>query len=251
MSTPRRNNRKVLTLEDRVKVIEQSNKGMSAASISRLIDCGKTQIQNIIRDKASIMALWESGEGRADQKLSKVRKVCYKKLDELVWEWFSVARSKNLPITGRMIQQQAITLSLPLGHDDFMASNGWLDRWKTRHKVKSSVLSGEAADVNPETVDDWIKRLPTICDGYKAEDIFNADETGLFYRSLPTRSMVAKGDKCKGGKSSKERMTVLLCCSAADESCFPLSSDVARSPDASVAILAPSLSPIKLIDEPG
>ena len=37
MSTPRRNKRKVLTLEDRVKVIEQSNKGMSAASISRLI----------------------------------------------------------------------------------------------------------------------------------------------------------------------------------------------------------------------
>ena len=212
MSTSRRNKCKVLTLEDRVKVIEQSNKGMSAASISRLIDCGKTQIQNIIRDKASIIALWESGEG----------KVCYEKLDKLVWELFSVARSKNLPITGKMIQQQAITLSLPLGHDDFMASNGWLDRWKTRHKVKLSVLSGEASDVNPETVDDWIKRLPSICDGYKAEDIFNADETGLFYRSLPTRSMVAKGDKWKGGKSSKERMTVLLCCSAAGKKLRPL-----------------------------
>ena len=33
-------------------------------------------------------------------------------------------------------------------------------------------------------VDDWKQKLPTLCAGYDAKDIFNMDETGLFYRSV-------------------------------------------------------------------
>ncbi|GBO34733.1 hypothetical protein AVEN_235769-1 [Araneus ventricosus] len=43
--------------------------------------------------------------------------------------------------------------------------------------------------------------------GYDDRDIFNAVETGLFYRILPD-----KGEKCSSGKISKERLTILLCC---------------------------------------
>ena len=42
---------------------------------------------------------------------------------------------------------------------------------------------GESAAVNQETVTDWIEyKLPKIIEKYKSRDIFNADETGLFYR---------------------------------------------------------------------
>ena len=71
-------------------------------------------------------------------------------------------------------------------------------------------------------IDDWIKRLLSVCEGYAPENIFNTDETGLFFRALPTKSMVAKGDSCKGGKVAKERVTVLLCCSAKGEKIQPL-----------------------------
>jgi hypothetical protein len=36
------------------------------------------------------------------------------------------------------------------------------------------------------------------------------DETGLFFRALPTKSFAVKGEKCTGGKISKEILTVLL-----------------------------------------
>ena len=65
--------------------------------------------------------------------------------------------------------------------------------------------------------DDWSVRLPAMCDGYAAKVIFNADETSLFYRALPARSMVAKSDTCKGGEVSKDRITVLLAVSATGE----------------------------------
>ena len=50
-------------------------------------------------------------------------------------------------------------LSLELGYDEFTASNGWLDRFKTRHNTKSSILSGESANVRDEDVQDFMKRI--------------------------------------------------------------------------------------------
>ena len=37
-----------------------------------------------------------------------------------------------------------------------------------------------------------------------AKDIFNVDETGLFYKCTPDKTVTFKGDCCSGGKNSKE-----------------------------------------------
>ena len=45
----------------------------------------------------------------------------------------------------------------------------------------------------------------------------NADETGLFWKCLPDKTMSFKGDTCSGGKRSKERITVMVCASMSGE----------------------------------
>ena len=50
--------RKVLTLEERVRVIEGHKKGEPAYVIARTLDVGKMQVQNIIRDAESILDCW-------------------------------------------------------------------------------------------------------------------------------------------------------------------------------------------------
>jgi hypothetical protein len=57
---------------------------------------------------------------------------------------------------------------------------------------------------------------------YKPEDVFNADKTGLFFRTLPDKTLGVKGEACKGGKLAKERVTVLLACSSTGEKLKPL-----------------------------
>ena len=108
------------------------------------------------------------------------------------------------------------------GPQRFTASNGWLYRFQIRHSIKASVLSGELADVKEEVVQECARRLKDKCEGYVLKDIFNADEIGLFFSPLPVRSFVIKGDECKGGKLSKDRLTVLLCASATSEKLMPL-----------------------------
>ena len=44
--------------------------------------------------------------------------------------------------------------------------------------------------------------LPTIS-SYKLENIYNADEFGLFYQALPSKSMYLKSEQCSGGKHFK------------------------------------------------
>jgi hypothetical protein len=47
--------------------------------------------------------------------------------------------------------------------------------------------------------------------GYSEEDIYNADETGVFYNMTPNSTFKFKGEKCVGGKMSKNCLTVLMC----------------------------------------
>lgn len=72
-------------------------------------------------------------------------------------------------------------------------------------------VCGEAAAADNEAAEAWKKnRLKKILSDYKPEDIYNADETGLFYKLLPNYTLAFQGEKCTGGKLSKLRITVML-----------------------------------------
>ena len=63
-------------------------------------------------------------------------------------------------------------------------------------------------------MDSWKERLPEIVQGYSKDNIWNMDETGLFFRALPDRGFAQKRQSCKGGKKSKLRVTIALFVSA-------------------------------------
>jgi hypothetical protein len=64
---------------------------------------------------------------------------------------------------------------------------------------------------------------------YEPKNIYNADETGLFFRALSTRSLAVKGEKRTGGKMSEERLTVLLCGNMVGEMEKQQNQDVSRT----------------------
>ena len=51
--------------------------------------------------------------------------------------------------------------------------------------------------------------LPTLLPNYSLENVYIADEYGLFYQCLPNKSYQLKTEKCSGGKHSKIRITGL------------------------------------------
>lgn len=66
-------------------------------------------------------------------------------------------------------------------------------------------VCGESASIDPSISQDWKIEFTSLLIDYDARDIFNADETGLFYKCLPDRTLTFKNEKCHDGKNSKER----------------------------------------------
>lgn len=125
--------------------------------------------------------------------------------------WFKTQRSVNVPISGPILQKKADDFAKLFGKKDFVCSSAWIQRFRARHEIVSSKISGEAKSVPVGVVDDWLNVVwPKIREGYLDEEIFNIDETALFYKMLPDRTLKFKREKCVGGKLSKERITVLV-----------------------------------------
>ena len=54
------------------------------------------------------------------------------------------------------------------------------------------------------------------------ENIFNADETALYYKCPSNSTLILNQGKKPGGRFSKERITILLSCSQKGEKLSPL-----------------------------
>ena len=90
--------RKILTLHDRVAGLKRLDSGTSCRMIAAELHCIKTQVGRIRLDRMAIRAEWSSGGWPV-----KRRKTTYEELNNLVWEWFTTSRSKDLPVSGCLI----------------------------------------------------------------------------------------------------------------------------------------------------
>ena len=79
-------------------------------------------------------------------------------------------------------------------------------------------ISGGRASVTIEMTAPWNETtLRTLLSNYKLEDIFNADEFGLFYQCLPSKTYHLPREKRSGDKKSIVRLTSMAVASATGE----------------------------------
>ena len=53
--------RKIMTLDERVDVLKRIDNGEFCCSIVAAVNCGKSEISRIRRDRATILKEWDSG----------------------------------------------------------------------------------------------------------------------------------------------------------------------------------------------
>ena len=71
----------------------------------------------------------------------------------------------------------------------FNFSNGWFQGFKQRYGIIRRVKHGEADSVDPEVVLKSREYMKKITNHYSQRDIYNMDETGLFYRLQPNKTL--------------------------------------------------------------
>ena len=223
-SSKARGNRSCLNLSKRVELIRchRGNPKLGVKKLAEKFGCGKTQVAGIIKDEENIMKEWESNEGRAGMK--RVNQQKFYEVNQYLWKWYSTCRQSNIPISGPMLQEEALIIAKRLGGDsgEFNASNGWLDRWKKRYNICEMNVAGEEGDVSQATLDSWSERARELMAGYKPENVWNMDETGQFWKALPDKSLSERGKRCRGGKQAKQRLTWAFFVSASGEKENPI-----------------------------
>ena len=124
-----------------------------------------------------------------------------------------------MPVSRSLIKARAMFKARKQSVLNFQASDGWFWRWRWWFNISNSIrLHGEAGDVDLNEAENKIDELRNeiVTKGYKAENVFNMDETGLFYKAIPNRTYLVEGDKRQAGKGAKmmkakDRITVILC----------------------------------------
>ena len=103
--------------------------------------------------------------------------------------------------------------------NNFTASDGWFEGFKKRYNIKEYLKSGEGNSAPLENLTEFRSQLQDVIKNYELRDVFNCDETALFWLLESSRTL-SKG-VVVGTKKSKERVTVLLTCSALGEKIKP------------------------------
>lgn len=192
----------------------RGNKNQSALAVTHNIS--RTTVQSILKNADKIVQEYDNGKNCEYKRLKSYK---FEEIEKPLLDYFRIARKNNQPISGELLLQKArrFVTELDLG-DPSELNPSWINRWKNRNEIVCKRLHGEAGSVDASVVDSWLRsRLPLLLQEFSPEDIFNCDEAGLFYKCLPDRTHVFKGEKCSGGKMSKERVTVLVAASMAGE----------------------------------
>jgi hypothetical protein len=75
-------------------------------------------------------------------------------------------------------------------------------------------ITGEIASADHEAAGKFPEELKAVIEenGFHPKQVFNADETGLFWKQMPSRTYISKEEKVAHGfKAAKDRLTLLLC----------------------------------------
>jgi hypothetical protein len=142
-------------------------------------------------------------------------------MEEALFIWFKQMSDRELAITDEMLVEKANEIGkLTNVPEGFKFSSGWLYNWKKRHGVHVTVRHGEAAAADQAGVLLARESVRKVVEGYGEENISNQDESGLFWRQVPTRTL-AQGKKA-GLKKDKQRITVSFTCNATGTDKRPL-----------------------------
>uniref|UniRef100_K7FJD3 HTH CENPB-type domain-containing protein n=1 Tax=Pelodiscus sinensis TaxID=13735 RepID=K7FJD3_PELSI len=185
--------------------------GQAMSFMSRTLGLSKSTISTIIKDSNHIC---EAVKGSAPMKKQRAGPIL--EMEKLLVLWIEDQIEKRKPLSLMTIQTKArslFELKKKEGYDcdqTFTASHGWFNHFKMRANLHNVKLSGEAASADSKAAESFIKVLDKLIKegNYFPQQIFNVDETGLFWKKMPKHTYIK--NYLPSYKAFRNRLTVLL-----------------------------------------
>jgi len=211
MSQQRTKQRNVISaLQKReICILKKSGSKPKNVELAKQFEISEGQVSDILKESEKWL---EIDPNSYQARLRKLRPSTIAHVEEALIVWIEKALECNITITGSLIQKKALNFAELLEITDFKASSGWLQRFKKRYSISAFNKHGEAQSAPIEQIPEMRLELKGIIEQYQPDDVFNCDETGLYWKMEPKRGLST--GPMSGLKQNKDRVTVLLTCNA-------------------------------------
>ena len=199
------------------------DKQITINQASKIHSIPHNTISTWLKSKGKILGISKEAALSSERKRQRVSE--YEDVQKALIMWFKEMRhsSPEIGIDGPVLKMKAEEFANGLGLQEFVCSNGFLERFKSKYGISFKVLCGESAAISPEMTKDWYQTtLPELVANFPSQNIFNCDEFGLFYKATPAKTYALKKEKCHGGKHAKDRITIIAGANMAGTEKLPL-----------------------------
>ena len=160
MSGTNKRNLSAKILSIKYQALKKIERGVPKKDVAAEYNVACNTISTWLKNKEKIMKAFEGGNNRSSQKLKSSN---YDDLDQAVYMWFVKTRDEGIPVNGPVLKEKAIQYAKELDIENFKASNGWFERWKSLHEITFKTVSGEAKSCTKEMTASWEEStLPKI-----------------------------------------------------------------------------------------
>lgn len=227
MSQIKKRKRVVLSLVEKLKVLD-ALKVDKVASVARKFELNESSVREIRKNEEKIRGSVKESGLLCAKTVSVSRDVRVEKTEKSLNIWIEDQTRKRVPLSSHIIREKAKQLHKHFSESigeccensqtaQFLASKGWFERFKSRFSLHNVKLVGESASADHEAAAEFPPKLKDVIDegGYSSEQVFNADESGLFWKRMPSRTFLSTSEKTAPGfKAAKDRLTLLFCANA-------------------------------------
>ena len=220
-------------MEMKHEIIEKHERGVRVMDLARQYDRSTSTICTILKQKDAIKKVTPA---KGTTIISKLRTSIHDEMERLLLLWIREKELAGDSVSETIISEKAIAIYRDLKRkeaeggetsgagqasaEEFKASRGWFENFKKRTGIHSVVRHGEAASSDVKAADEYVKRFASLVaeEGYIPQQVFNCDETGLFWKKMPRRTFItAEEKKLPGHKPMKDRLTLALCANASGD----------------------------------
>lgn len=136
----------VLTIEDKVKVLDKLDESVSYRVIAEKFGIENSTVSNLKKNNERIRSFQREMIDMGIKKRAKTMRLGDdKKLDQALYLWFKQKRMEGVPVTSPLLCAKALQLSKTLNGETvkFHASEGWKWRFCQRHGIRQLFVQGE------------------------------------------------------------------------------------------------------------